>query len=102
MNDSEIFEPFERLIEIEIQGKTVCVPENNTLLRCFQYLSMETVSMGDFCWNGDCANCQVWLEGVAKEKPVLACRTKVEEGMKVVRMSEEITLVVSGEYFFCN
>jgi len=98
MNDSEIFEPFERLIEIEIQGKTVCVPENNTLLRCFQYLSMETVSMGDFCWNGDCANCQVWLEGVAKEKPVLACRTKVEEGMKVVRMSEEITLVVSGEW----
>jgi NADH dehydrogenase/NADH:ubiquinone oxidoreductase subunit G len=98
MNDSEIFEPFERLIEIEIQGKTVCVPENNTLLRCFQYLSMETVSMGDFCWNGDCANCQVWLEGAAKEKPVLACRTKVEEGMKVVRMSEEITLVVSGEW----
>lgn len=95
MIDSEIFEPFERLIEIEIEGKIVQVPENNTLLRCFQYLSMETVSMGDFCWNGDCANCQVWLEGAAKEKPVLACRTKVIEGMKIVRMSKEIELTES-------
>jgi NADH dehydrogenase/NADH:ubiquinone oxidoreductase subunit G len=92
MIDSDIFEPFEKLIEIEILDKTVKVPENNTLLRCFQYLSMETVSMGEFCWNGDCANCQVWLEGAAKEKPVLACRTRVEEGMKIVRMSEEISL----------
>ncbi len=92
---SDIFEPFEKLIEIEILGKKCEVPENNTLLRCFQYLSMETVSMGDFCWNGDCANCQVWLEGSSKEKPVLACRTKVEEGMKILRMSGEISLASS-------
>ena len=92
MIDSDIFEPFEKLIEIRILEKNALVPENNTLLRCFQYLSMETVSMGDFCWNGDCANCQVWLEGAAREKPVLACRTKVEAGMKILRMSGEIEL----------
>jgi succinate dehydrogenase/fumarate reductase-like Fe-S protein len=95
MEDSDIFEPYERLIEIEICGERREVPENNSLLRCFQYLSMETVSYGDFCWNGDCANCQVWLEGAAKEKPVLSCRTKVEEGMRIVRMSREINLVNS-------
>lgn len=93
--DTDIFEPFEKLIEINILDKTVEVPENNTLLRCFQYLSMETVSMGDFCWNGDCANCQIWLDGTAKEKPVLACRTKVEKGMKIMRMSREIELTKS-------
>jgi NADH dehydrogenase/NADH:ubiquinone oxidoreductase subunit G len=92
MTESDIFEPFERLIEIEILGELYQVPENNSLLRCFQYLSMETISYGDFCWNGECANCQVWLEGTAKEKPVLSCRTKVQEGMKIVRMSEEIYL----------
>lgn len=96
MIDNDIFEPFEKLISIEIEGKKVEVPENNTLLRCFQYLSMETVSMGDFCWNGDCANCQVWLEGKEKDKPVLACRTKVENGMKIVRMSEEMSLASSA------
>jgi len=92
MMENDIFEPFERLIEIEILGKRREVPENNTLLRCFQFLSMETVSYGDFCWNGECANCRVWLEDTAQEKPVLACRTKIEEKMKIVRMSEEIKL----------
>jgi succinate dehydrogenase/fumarate reductase-like Fe-S protein len=89
----EIFEPFEKLIEINICVKTVEVPENNNLLRCFQYLSMETISMGDFCWNGDCANCQVWIEGMAREKPVLACRTKVLEGMKIIRLSNEMNII---------
>ena len=86
----DIFEPFEKLVEIEICGEVREVPENNSLLRCFQYLSMETISYGDFCWNGDCSNCQVWLEKTAAEKPVLACRTKVENDMKIVRMSKEI------------
>jgi NADH dehydrogenase/NADH:ubiquinone oxidoreductase subunit G len=92
MIESDIYEPFDLLVEIEILGERRKVPENNTLLRCFQYLSMETISYGDFCWNGDCANCQVWLENTAKEKPVLACRTKVKEGMKIVKMSEEIKI----------
>ena len=92
MIENDIFEPFARLIEIEICGARRAVPENNMLLRCFQFLSMETVSHGEFCWNGDCANCQVWIEEVGKEKLALACRTKVAEGMKIVRMSGEINL----------
>ena len=93
MND-DIFEPFDKLVEIEICGERREVPENNFLLRCFQYLSMETISYGDFCWNGDCANCQVWLENTATDKPVLSCQTKVREGMRVVKMSDEIELHV--------
>ena len=93
LNDyQDIFEPFDRLIEIEVGGEAYKVPENNTLLRCFQFLAMENISFGDFCWNGDCANCQIWLETSAKEKPLLACRTKVSEGMKIVRLSGEINL----------
>ncbi len=93
MIDSDIFEPFERLVEIEILGKCRKVPENNSLLRCFQFLSAETISDSNLCWNGDCANCRIWLEDTAAEKPVLACRTKVQTGMKIVRMSDEIKLV---------
>ena len=90
MTDSDIFEPFERLVEIEILGALREVPENNNLLRCFQFLSMETISCGDFCWNGECLNCQVWLKIGDKEKAVMACRTDVQEGMDIVRMSDEI------------
>ena len=88
----DIFEPFEKLVEIEICGRIEQVPENNTLLRCFQFLSMETISYGDFCWNGDCLNCQVWIKNSDKEKGVLACRTKVAEGMNIIRLSNEIKL----------
>ncbi|MCS6873789.1 MAG: 2Fe-2S iron-sulfur cluster-binding protein [Pyrinomonadaceae bacterium] len=86
----DIFEPFERLLRIEICGKEFFVPENNYLLRCFQYLSLEKVSMGEFCWNGSCANCQVWLVTESGEKPILSCRTKVEEGMRVSKLSKQI------------
>lgn len=88
----DIFEPYERLIEIEISGEVKEVPENNSLLRCFQFLSLQSISMGDFCWNGDCANCQVWLHTETGEKPALACRTRVERGMKIVKLSGEIDL----------
>lgn len=89
-DNQDVFEPFEKLIEIEILGKTYLVPENNSLLRCLQYLDLENISMGDFCWNGDCSNCQVWLAETIQEKPVLACRTKVAAKMKIVRMSGSI------------
>ena len=92
MENWDLFEPFERLIEIEILGRKVRVPENNTLLRCFQYLSMESVSMGDFCWNGDCLNCQVIIKNGEKEKPLMSCRAIVEEGMEIVSMNPEIDL----------
>ena len=92
MSDPDIFAPFERLIEIEIAGKAHAVPENNSLLRCFQYISMESISYGDFCWNGECLNCQVWLEIGDKQKAVIACRTTVTEGMKIIKIAEGIEL----------
>jgi NADH dehydrogenase/NADH:ubiquinone oxidoreductase subunit G len=91
MMDSDLFEPYEKLIGIKILGKNVKVPENNRLLRCFQYLSMQTISYGDFCWNGDCTNCQIWYhaEGQteADDRPALSCRMQVSEGMVITRMS---------------
>jgi len=92
MDYPDIFTPYEKLVEIDILGEKRQVPENNSLLRCFQFLSMETVSMGEFCWNGECLNCQVWLQNGDKEKPVMSCRHNVAEGMKIVRMADEIDL----------
>ncbi len=90
MEHSDIFEPYERLIEIEILGGKYCVPENNSILRGFQFLNMETISEGEFCWNGECINCRVWIRNGEKEKAVTACRTNVFEGMEIVRLSEDI------------
>ena len=88
----DIFQPYDRLIEIDILGTKYMVPENNSLLRCFQFLAMESISYGDFCWNGECLNCQVWLRIGEKEKAVMACRTIVNENMTIVQMADGIEL----------
>lgn len=90
MNNPAIFEPYERLIRIDIRGTTYSVPENNSILRCFQFLDMQNISEGEFCWNGECVNCQVWIKKDEKEKAVIACRTNVVEGMEIVHLSNDI------------
>ena len=90
MEHSDIFEQYERLIEIDVLGRKYSVPENNSILRGFQFLHMETISEGEFCWNGECINCQVWIRNGDKEKAVMACRTNVAEGMEIVRLGENI------------
>jgi hypothetical protein len=93
---NDLLDPYERLVSIEITGKQVEVPEKNRLLRCFQYLSLNTISYGDFCWNGDCTNCQIWYhtEGqtMADDRTGLACRMEVIEGMVITSMSPFIKL----------
>lgn len=94
--DSDLFEPYERLITIEILGRRVAVPENNRLLRCFQFLSMRSISYGDFCWNGDCTNCQFWYRdgdtARGDDKTALSCRFKVREGLSITRLNEHVKL----------
>ena len=96
LDASELLDPYERLITIEILGKQVQVPEKNRLLRCFQYLSLNTISYGDFCWNGECTNCQIWYHDVgqtdASDKPILSCRTEVTEDMVITKLSQFIKL----------
>ena len=94
MTDEDVFHPYEKLIEIAILGKRRRVPENNSILRCFQFLNREEISYGDFCWNGECLNCQVWIKNGDKEKMVMACRTDVYEGMEIIKLGETIESIV--------
>jgi ferredoxin len=88
MDRDDIFEPYDRLVSISLCGVSREVPENNSILRGLQFLDVETISYGDFCWNGECLNCQVWIKNGDKEKAVIACRADVEDGMEIVRVSE--------------
>ena len=95
-SDDDLLDPYDRLVSIEVMGRQVEVPEKNRLLRCFQFLSLKTISYGDFCWNGECTNCQIWYhtEGQSKsdDKPGLACRLEVIEGMTITSMAPFIKL----------
>jgi aerobic-type carbon monoxide dehydrogenase small subunit (CoxS/CutS family) len=91
MENREIFEPYERLIDITIEGRAFQVPENNSLLRCLQFLDLEGVSDAELCWNGDCLDCTVTVRNGESEKSVIACRSIVQAGTEILTVNEKIS-----------
>src|ERR1700723_3640994 len=89
---SDIFRPYEKLVEISIMGKTFLVPERNSLLRAFQFISPETIPYGRFCWNQECQYCKVncQLSDDDQARPILSCKFLVSEGMNVTEMAPEL------------
>lgn len=88
----QVFRPYERLVEIKILGKSFEVPEKNTILRCFQYISPETIPYGRFCWNQDCQYCRVVGKLVDDDQPheMLSCKFLVSAGMEITDISPEL------------
>jgi hypothetical protein len=93
----DIFRPFERLVPITVLGHVVEVPEKNSLLRAFQYLSPETIPYGRFCWNQECQYCKVTckLPDDDEPRPMLACKFLVVPGMEVTELSMELKWCLS-------
>jgi hypothetical protein len=88
----EVFRPYERLVEITILGKTFLVPERNSLLRAFQFISPETIPYGRFCWNQECQYCRVncQLSDDDQARPILSCKFIVSEGMDISELAPEL------------
>jgi hypothetical protein len=89
---SDVFRPYEKLVEITIMGKTFLVPERNSLLRAFQFISPETIPYGRFCWNQECQYCRVdcQLSDDDQARPILSCKFIVSEGMDISRLAPEL------------
>lgn len=90
----DLFDPYDRLVMVRYLGHELRVPENNLLLRCFQFLEPEEVPYGDFCWNGDCRNCRLVLVRGGKQYEALACQTRVEEGDEILEAGPEVRKVL--------
>jgi hypothetical protein len=88
----DIFRPYEKLVEITILGKTFLVPERNSLLRAFQFISPDTIPYGRFCWNQDCQYCRVncQLSDDNQARPILSCKFIVSEGMNISSLAPEL------------
>jgi len=100
MMDDRLFRDYEKLVEISIQGKKFKVPEKNTCLRAFQYVSPATIPYGRFCWNQECQLCRVSYtmanQPDAVARPVLACKIMVAEGMEITDLADELKWSLSG------
>ena len=89
---NQVFRPYERLVQIKVLGKSFEVPEKNTILRCFQYISPETIPYGRFCWNQDCQYCRVTCQLPDDDEPreILSCKFIVMPGMEISELSQEL------------
>jgi hypothetical protein len=87
-----LFRPYSRLIRIKLKEKELEVPENNMLLRGFQFLAPENVAYGAFCWNEECQHCRVTYDtGEGTPKHVaLSCKLMVKENMRISEVAAEI------------
>ena len=88
-----LFRPYEKLISITIRGKKFSVPENQILLRAFQYLCPETIPYGRYCWNEECQYCRVSVKRPGGERmgQALSCKLMAEDGLEVLELSAELT-----------
>ena len=87
-----LFRPYKKLLEITIRGKKFQIPENQILLRAFQYLCPDTIPYGRYCWNEECQYCRVSVKRPGSEKvtQALSCKLMVEEGMEVQELAAEL------------
>jgi hypothetical protein len=85
-----LFEPYEQLIRIVVAEREFMVPENNLLLRQLSYVAPD-ISMGRYCWNGECRYCEItWRDANGTDQPALACRVKGWGGMRVTKLAPEM------------
>jgi hypothetical protein len=89
---SSPFRPFARLVRITILGREFEVPEDNPVLRCFQYLAPEEVSYGSFCWNEECQNCRVTFDlgDESRDREALSCKLMVQQSMRIKAVTAEV------------
>ena len=95
-----LYREYEKMVEISVMGKNFQVPEKNTCLRAFQYISPETIPYGRFCWNQECQLCRVVYSMAGQvnftPRPVLACKVLVANGMQIVELSDELKWTLRG------
>ena len=96
---AEPFRPYEKLVEITVLGKKFQVPERNSVLRCFQFISPETIPYGRFCWNQDCQYCRIVCQLPDDDEPreMLSCKFIVMAGMEITEVSQELKWCLRGK-----
>lgn len=92
---SDLYEPYDKLITIEVLGKRLEVPENNILLRQLQFVAPD-VGTGGYCWNAECRYCEIKYELDGRTMTGLACRVKAVPGFKVTKLAPELKYNVSA------
>ncbi len=92
----EILDKEAEKLEISLLGRKVLVPVGDLLLHSFQFLYGNRISMGRFCWNNECGNCEVrvLLAGETREHTIRTCQYEARAGMKITSVPLEFQVIM--------
>lgn len=77
-----------KCVTIRLVTREVDVPGGVSLLNALASIGGRAIVEGNYCGAGECAHCEVIvLNHRGHKKSVLACKTRVEPGLRVVRLS---------------
>lgn len=90
--NADLLRPWTRLVRVSVVGRTVEVPDNNTLLRGLQSVAPDGISRGRFCWNNECGNCRVFyrLPGDTADRKGRGCCLVVKDEIALTTLSTEL------------
>ena len=90
--NADLLRPWSRFVKVTVVGRTVEVPDNNTLLRGLQSVAPDGISRGRFCWNNECGNCRVYyrLPGDAADRKGRGCCLLVTDELALTTLSTEL------------
>ena len=76
-------------VTVRVVTREISVPGGITILNALAAVSGPPITEGNYCGAGECAHCEVIvLNNRGHKKSVLACKTRVEDGLQIVRLSK--------------
>lgn len=76
-------------VTVRLVKREISVPGGTTILNALAAVSGPSITEGNYCGAGECAHCEVIvLNHLGHKKSVLACKTRVEDGLQIVRLSK--------------
>lgn len=85
-----LFGEFRHLWALDWEEQRFWVPEDNSVLRALQYVSLTTGALRfpwrAYCWNDTQGCCEFGLQTPQGPQTRRACRTRVEPGMRLIRL----------------
>ncbi len=75
-------------VTVRLVKRELAVPAGVSLLNALAVHGGRAITEGNYCGAGECAHCEVVvLNHRGHRKSVLACQTRVEDGLRIVRLS---------------
>ncbi len=88
--EADLYGNYQHLVPITIEDDLHYLPENNSILRCLQYLEVNQAKVrmawGKYCWNNTVGCCEMKYRPTPESEVITgrACQVKIQPGLQII------------------